>query len=216
MTPPWVTLRQLRKAAGLTQVELADGIVTQSMLCHIERGRVIPSEATLTALLCKLNAKADEHVDEWRRWRMRGRARDRLWIALILDDAPLMAQLLEESGGLLVPFERHAYAALRAALAASWQEADEGLQRAAADARPHLRWHPSSGAQSERQGAVDVRRQRRDVYAGAWTQIDKARALVAESKAWFLLSTHFGKGEAALYWKQTMAERLWDTIWKGA
>jgi hypothetical protein len=187
------------------------------MLCHIERGRVIPAEDTLRALLTKLKVPAEEAMQPWRAWRNRGRIRDRLWIAVNLEDGPLMQQLLDEGGHLLVPFERQVYTGLAGALTAgerteAWAAVREVLEKAAQDEnRPVLRSSRSGPRAGISQGG-----RKRDVYAGAWTHIDKARALVTEAKAQWLAARHFTDDEGALYWKQVMALYLWETIWKGA
>lgn len=53
-------IRELRKGKGLTQNELAEGVVTRSYLSQIEKGAVIPSSETLEKLALRLDCKVDE------------------------------------------------------------------------------------------------------------------------------------------------------------
>lgn len=47
-------IRRLRKEAGLTQTQLAQGIVTPSMICQIEAGKAMPSYHVLEAIAARL------------------------------------------------------------------------------------------------------------------------------------------------------------------
>lgn len=53
-------IRELRKGRGLTQNELAEGIVTRSYLSQIEKGAVIPSPETLEKISLRLDCEVDE------------------------------------------------------------------------------------------------------------------------------------------------------------
>ena len=50
-------VRALRRAAGMTQVELADGRFTKQYVSQIERGEVVPSEELLTWLAVRLGVE---------------------------------------------------------------------------------------------------------------------------------------------------------------
>lgn len=53
-------IKELRKAAGLTQQELSGGVVTRSYISQIEKGTIQPSHDTLVKLAAKLNVPVEE------------------------------------------------------------------------------------------------------------------------------------------------------------
>lgn len=217
--PPWIQLQRRRKKLGLTQSALAAGIVTQSMLCHIERGRNLPSEATLRALAERLGDNPDETIERWRAWRDRNRVRDQLWVALILDDADDIRRWLDHGGRLLVPFERAAYNALAIAIDGPTAEAGRALAIAASAARGRSESVASAAAGLMKfaeagHGFAVVHLDRHgDPFAGAWTRVDRARALTAQARACWHLEVRAGNSRGAVYWKEQMADRLRDTVW---
>ena len=50
-------VRALRRAAGMTQVELADGRFTKQYVSQIERGEVVPSDELLAWLAARLGVE---------------------------------------------------------------------------------------------------------------------------------------------------------------
>lgn len=57
-------IRELRKAAHLTQQELADGVVTRSYISQIEKGMIQPSYDTLEKLARKLSVPVEDFFKE--------------------------------------------------------------------------------------------------------------------------------------------------------
>ncbi|HEU4963984.1 MAG TPA: tetratricopeptide repeat protein [Bacilli bacterium] len=57
-------IRELRKAAHLTQQELADGVVTRSYISQIEKGMIQPSYDTLEKLANKLSVPVEDFFKE--------------------------------------------------------------------------------------------------------------------------------------------------------
>jgi tetratricopeptide (TPR) repeat protein len=57
-------IRRARKESGLTQSELAKGIVTSSMICQIENGKAFPSYAVLQSLSERLGKPIEYFVSD--------------------------------------------------------------------------------------------------------------------------------------------------------
>ncbi|GGJ07803.1 hypothetical protein GCM10010885_16170 [Alicyclobacillus cellulosilyticus] len=178
---PWLRLAAWRKRRGLSQRALAEGIVTQTMLSHIERGRVFPSEATLVQLARRLELPEEELLAEWRAWRGRERMRARLWQAAVRRDAAALQAELAVAATVVSPFEIAVYAAWAAAIAGSWREADRRLTDA---------WL--------QHGMPDLPAlaRRRVLAASAWVNASVAASC--------------GRGLAAQYWRDR-ARRFADT-----
>ncbi|MBX5437038.1 MAG: helix-turn-helix transcriptional regulator [Alicyclobacillaceae bacterium] len=196
--PPWLRLARLRRCRGLTQAQLAKGIVSQSTLCQVERGRILPSERTLCRLAERLSVDAGELLDEWRSWRRRDGLRERLWAAV------LGGRVDEVRAGLaaadvLTPFESLVYQAYAAVHAGDHVRAEELLWTA---------WRWSVPRTTSARGPVYA-----DAYAGAWRKTDRARALVVE--AWVRAEScrQLRRATASCYWLGIAEERMRDTVW---
>ena len=57
-------IRMARKELGMTQHELAEGIVTSSMICQIENGKAFPSYPVLSGLAARMNKPIEYFVSD--------------------------------------------------------------------------------------------------------------------------------------------------------
>lgn len=196
----------------MTQRELADGIVTQSLVSQIERGRVLPSDRILKKMAMKLGLDARDIVKQWGVWRKRERVREGLWMAALISDAEALERLLQDFRHFLVPFERFVYQALHAILhddvslahgllSRAWAQ-DTMLQSGMAYGRKAaLHYHDTTTEQGS--------------FAGAWTKTDRVRAMVVEAKVQECLCRCLGKRVAAAEWRAKVNERMRDAFGVG-
>jgi transcriptional regulator with XRE-family HTH domain len=202
---PWAVLVNRRRALGMTQRELADGIVTQSLVSQIERGRVLPSERILNKMAMRLGLDASDVLKQWGTWRQRDKVRESLWLAALLSDSEAMERLLQDFRHLLVPFERCIYEALCAILHDNVRLADGLLSQA---------WSQdtmlNSGMAYGRKAALHHRDAptEQGSFAGAWTRTDRVRAMVLEAKVQECLCRCLGKLTAASEWQGKVSERM--------
>jgi transcriptional regulator with XRE-family HTH domain len=206
---PWTRLVNQRKQLGLTQLDLATGRVTQSLISQIERGRVLPSERILRYLSERLGLHPGQLVEEWSTWRKRTRVRDGLWLAALTSDADAMKGLLDAHMQLLVPFERCVYRALRVAIDEEVFAADQLLSQAWSR-ETMVASGMSYGRRAPHQSVTDSVMERG--FDGAWTKSDRARAMVVEAKVQELLCRQLGKSLAAQHWHSKANARMRDTL----
>jgi len=211
-SPPWKQLVARRKAAGLTQTACADGIVTQSMLCQIERGRVLPSNRTIRLLAERLFADAECLIQDWQPWRDRRLARDELWIAYVTESAQDIRRLLDVYGCLLAPFERGVYNAYATALQGDVNRADAILILAWKDTGDE---RALAAQTKDGTGAGYDTHQPLIVHKDLpWSRVDQGRAMVVEASVHAEISARTNRHSAAAWWRARAAERMKQTVWK--
>ncbi len=127
---PWDTLKRLRTKKGWTQAQLARGIVSQSMVCHIEAGRIFPSNRALCLLAERLGIDCVRWLEEWRIYKSRQMVRDLLWEAFIGQNSEKTYDLIGKYVGIITDFELWVYSAWLAAHNASILSAELSIQTA--------------------------------------------------------------------------------------
>lgn len=198
---PWQQLATARKSLGLTQSECAKGIVTQSMLCQIERGRVLPSDRTLCQLAQRLSIDAASMVEQWQPWRARRFVRDSLWIAFGTDCSTDILQLLDAHAEILAPFEVAIYQAIVAAREGDVVRADYLVSTAWIQ----FSWGEASAVHAYPQGPLT------DV---PWSKIEYARTMVVEASVHVEVSERLQRTGAATWWRARVAQRMKQTAWQ--
>ncbi len=96
--PPFEVLLKERKRQGFTQAQLCQGIISQSMLCQIETGRVMPSKKTLDRLCERLGMDAGKLWDAWAHHSSAAELEERLWSNACRKDASGILDLLNRHG----------------------------------------------------------------------------------------------------------------------
>ncbi len=127
---PWDELKDLRISKGWTQAELANGVVSQSMVSHIEAGRIFPSDKTLSFIAKRLGVDPLQWIATWGVFKSRYALRGMLWAAFLVENVAEIRDLTESSGDLLTPFEQAIYLAYTLAQGGSLMLAESQLQTA--------------------------------------------------------------------------------------
>lgn len=197
--PPWEMLRAMRKSKLLKQADLARGIVSQSMLCQMERGRTIPSDDTIMRLAERLHVDPDPLLAGYARYRTRSMVREQLWRAFQERNIFTLERLLLAHGGLLTPFEFHAYHACVRATQSRLDEAEQSLLAMWTDY-----WRTSGDAAD---GTTRPGRR------GEWTKVERSRVLVVEARVHELVATATQRWKAVSWWKNVEQERMQETNW---
>lgn len=175
---PWERMVQARHRNGWTQFEVADGLITQSMLSQIERGRVVPADKTISALARRLQLDEADMVHQWSLWRQRERVRDGLWEAVGGADGDAVRQWLNVGAIWLSPFERHVFAGFEEALTGRFALAGQLLDEA---------W---------------------TLDGGTWTAKVRKQALATEALARAAICRGLERWAAADYWQTRAGQRL--------
>ncbi|SFU47426.1 helix-turn-helix domain-containing protein [Alicyclobacillus macrosporangiidus] len=205
--PPWVRFARLRRARGLSQRALAAGLVTQSLVSQLERGRVVPARRTLEALLGRLGVTDASWLDEWEGWRQRDRTREQLWAAVMAGNRLQAEDALACGASLLSPFERFVYEAwVRAAagdadgaerlLWQAWRLQPDIAQARTAYARPGS---PEGGSPAK---------QPEHGHEAAWRKQDRVRAMAVAALAQAEVCARLGREEAARWWRERGRDRM--------
>jgi transcriptional regulator with XRE-family HTH domain len=180
MQRPWLELRAMRQRMGWTQQQAAAGVLAQSELSQIERGRVIPSALTIRALALRYGVDAQPLLAAYVKWRQRESVRARLWRAAQVRDGVGVRRLLDAHGEILSEFEREVYGAYIAALAGELTESERRLEAA---------WQA---------GLADA----------LLTNAGRTRVLAVEARTHYILCLACHRFEAAAVWYQRLRQRL--------
>lgn len=190
---PWQWMTERRRALGMSQRELAEGLMSPALLCQIERGWRIPSTAALERIAPRLQVSVSDLVEAWAPWRNQAARRQTLWEAANDDHTPVLLGV-DVPDPVLTPFESHVYRALGEALSGNVALADDLLTRAWRGTVRHellVRRGPQDALLLEvLQGA----------HSGAWSRTDRRRALAAEAKARCCIQRLIQRHAAASYW----------------
>lgn len=95
--PPFEILVRERKRKGLTQAELCAGVMSQSMLCQVENGRVVPSKRTLMRLCERLDIDGNNLWHAWTKFVEGENLDHRLWEQACCKDADGLLLLLNDA-----------------------------------------------------------------------------------------------------------------------
>lgn len=114
----------------MRQGELARGIVSQSLISHMEHGRIIPSNETLIAIADRLGCNRQELLAEWRDWKRVHQIREQLWAAVCRSDEMMVCQLLQQGRDVLPPDEYWIYTAWEKAYNRDVDAAERCLEQA--------------------------------------------------------------------------------------
>lgn len=191
--PPWAILRRLRRERGMTQAELAHGIVSQSMISHIEQGRIMPSEAVILKLADKVGMDGPFFVSEWRRWRKRSAVRRLIWKAVIDNRRSDVQTLAEQYDSVFTHYERWVYRA--------WVQVAEGNVLASEHALQHA-WLDSLGAVESPAGAW-----KSQLDSSPCTQVEYWRIQAIEACTQERICLAVGRTAAAACWREKFRER---------
>jgi transcriptional regulator with XRE-family HTH domain len=181
--PPWIELVKIRTERGLTQYQLAKGIVTQSMLCQIERGKTMPSRETLIQLAQRLGMNGEAWAKRWEVWREQSVFRQRLWSAALTDDVTEVERMLQRSKECLSPYETAVYKALVCTARDQLLEAEALLQ--------------AGQARDEHAAAGDT-----------WTWGERRRIEVIDAKVRAMIYEKCGRTEAMRIWRAAYEKKL--------
>jgi transcriptional regulator with XRE-family HTH domain len=174
--PPWLELSKMRTQRGLTQYQLAKGIVTQSMLCQIERGKTMPSRETLIQLAQRLGMNGETWAERWEVWREQSVLRQRLWDAALTDNVAEVERMLQRIKEWLSPYEIAVYKALVCTARDQLLEAEALLQ--------------AGQSRDEHAAAGDI-----------WTWGERRRMDVIDAKVRAIIYEKCGRTEAMRIWR---------------
>lgn len=195
---PWRWLRQVRCQLGMTQAAAASGIVSQSMLAHMERGRLLPSNRVLAQLAQRYGLNPAGATATFEPWRLRRQTTKRLWQAASDRHAQRIADLLVSQAPILLPFERGVYTAMFHCLDASLPQAEEAIVTAwlqgPVPIRGNYQYARASG--------------RRSFDEGPWTRAEQLYVWIHDASVWLELSQGLGRHTAARYWADVLQMRM--------
>ncbi|MCL6516677.1 helix-turn-helix transcriptional regulator [Alicyclobacillus sp.] len=199
--PPWVRFARMRRSRGISQRALAKGLVTQSLVSQLERGRVVPSRWTLAALLQRLGVEDDDRwLDEWEAWRRRDSVRERLWRAVSADDGGQAEAVLREAGTVLHPFELRVYQAWVCARLGEIDRAEQLLWEAWS-LRPDVGQARTAYARASHQPLYEAAKRPEHGHEAAWRHRDRVRAMAASALAQAAICEHIGRRDAVDWWR---------------
>jgi len=192
---------RLRKHVGLTQVQAAAGIISQSMMCQLERGRIIPSVQTIERLANRYSVESGAIIAGYEPWRSRFRVRDRLWESALQFNTQQLEATLRQFDMLLLPCEMHMYRAFGASVKGQLDVAHMELYAA---------WeHPGLLLGLNGQSAENrFSSQSQNGGEGAWRKTDRGRMLVLEADTQIQICEHTERFIAADRWRLERAERF--------
>lgn len=112
---PWFQMARQRRRLGLTQVQLAAGIASQSAISQLEQGRFTPSEDMIRSLAERLQLDANALIGAWSAQREQGNLEYQLWSATRDGALTRLTTLLRTCEAALPAFEFTFYRAFAAA-----------------------------------------------------------------------------------------------------
>ncbi|MCL6599436.1 MAG: helix-turn-helix domain-containing protein [Alicyclobacillus macrosporangiidus] len=205
--PPWTRFARLRRARGLTQRALAAGLVTQSLISQLERGRVVPARRTLEALLGRLGVTDPAWLEEWEGWRQRDRTREQLWAAVMAGNRPQAEAALAGGASLLNPFERFVYEAWVRAAAGDADGAERLLWQAWR-LQPDIAQARTAYARASSRADELAAKRPEHGHEAAWQKRDRVRAMAVAALAQAEVCAWLGREEAARWWRDRGRDRM--------
>lgn len=224
---PWESLRQMRRTRGLTQAQLANGIIAQATLSQIESGRANPTKAVLTQLYERLGASPEDFFTSWSVYRRRRTERAALWrwfqlvnrhvfasvypgdmsIQPLSTKTPEFLRDMLQQSSLLTPMENLVYRAYMSAMEQNWITADQELWelwRQFGEDFPL----PAKGAklrqgQKRRNQESEEQKRNREL-----TYIERSRLLIVVAQTQQLIAQGLGRTIAADYWRAVSIQKI--------